>query len=328
MTMNRKIFDGTGAFLQGELEVLDPQIHLPLNLVTWHLDVLPRKDVSIGYEHTSFTNSTYGAVGGMSTSGKSWMGKAANSQAGTSLDIQKVTQDLYLWGQEVSWTTIELEQAAILNRPVDVDKVLALNVGYQQDIDNQVYLGDADLGVFGFANCDLGSKVNSVTNVSNALTGGWASATPAQILADVRELETSVWKTSGYKAAPTKMLVPASAYPLLLQPMVIGGVSLAVSIKDYIATNSLCLAQNGVALDIQPRKWLDPQTPGVVAAGVTTGRLVAYTPDYDKVRFPVTPLLHTPIEFTGIYQKTTYYSKMGSIEIVYPSTIGIRRNIN
>jgi hypothetical protein len=78
-----------------------------------------------------------------------------------------------------------------------------------------------------------------------------------------------------------------------------------------------------VPLDIQPRKWLDITTPGV--SGVLThSRMVAYTPTYDKVRFPFTPLMHTPIEFQGLYQKTTYYSKLGSVEVVYPSTIGIR----
>ena len=243
------------------------------------------------------------------------------------MNIQKITQDLYLWSQTVDWTVIELEQAALLNRPVDVDKVFALNAIYQQDTDVQVYLGDADLGVFGLANSDsITRNDNAVTNVSNAVTGGWASATPTQIYNDIRELETSVWKTSGYKAAPTKLLIPASLYPLLLQPMVIGGVELAVSVREYIARNSLCLAQNGVELDIQPRKWIDVSTPGIPEI-LSSNRMVAYTPTYDKIRFPFTPLLHTPIEFEGLYQKTTYYSKLGQVEIVYPSTIGYRNNL-
>lgn len=314
MTFDQYLIDSTGAFLQGELEVIDQTLHLPLNTVTWHRDILLRTDISIADDWSSWTNSTYASTGGTNPLGKSWGGKRANATPSVELDIQKSTQQLFVWEKAVDWTIWELESAQKLGRPVDVQKVTALQTLWNQEVDYQVYLGDADLGVYGLANSP------AVTNSTNAVTGNWASATPAQILADVRELETSVWTTSGYAAAPTKLLVAPTSYTALLQPLTIGGIAFT-SIREYIARNSVCMAVNSRELDIQPVKWLE------AGHAANTKRMVAYTPDYDKVRFPLTTLAHSPIEFRGTYQLTTYYSKIGSAELVYPSAIGYRSNL-
>jgi hypothetical protein len=55
--------------------------------------------------------------------------------------------------------------------------------------------------------------------------------------------------------------------------------------------------------------------------------MVAFTPDYKYLRMGVTPLQHTPLQFVGMDQRTTYFSKIGSVEVIYPSTIGIRKNL-
>ena len=314
-SLNQYLIDSTGAFLQGELEIVDQTLHLPLNLVTWNRDILLRTDITIADDTASFTNSTYASMGGASTTGKSWAGKRSNNSPTVELDIQKTVQSLFPWVKSVDWTIWELESAQKLGRPVDVQKVIALQTIWNQEVDAQVYIGDTDLGVKGLLNS------TSVTNSTAAQTGGWANATPAQILADIRELEQSVWSTSGWAAAPTKLLVSPGAFALLLQPLTIGGVAFT-SIREYIARNSVCMAVNGRELDIQPVKWLT-KNQGVAA----TDSMVAYTPDYDKVRFTLTTLQHTQIQYRGIYQTTDYFSKIGSVEVVYPSSIGYRSNV-
>lgn len=314
-TFDQYLIDSTGAFLQGELEVIDQTLHLPMNLVTWNRDILLRTDITIADDTASFTNSTYASIGGASTTGKSWAGKRSNNSPSVELDIQKTTQSLYPWVKSVDWTIWELESAQKLGRPVDVQKVVALQTIWNQEVDQQVYVGDTDLGVKGMFNHA------SITNTSGAVTGGWATATPAQILADVREIETSVWNTSGLAAAPTKLLVSPAAFTYLLQPLTIGGVAFT-SIREYISRNSVCMAVNGRELDIQPCKWLTKNQ------GVTTSDcMFAYTPDYDKIRFPLTTLQHTPIEYKGIYQVTDYFSKIGAVELVYPSSVAIRTGV-
>ena len=312
-TFDTYLVDSTGAFLQGQLEAVDVTIHMPLNVVTWHEDVQVNKIFTIADDWSSWTNSSYASTGGLTTGGKSWAGAGGRSNATPTVELekQKRTQQAYVWKKGVEWTLIELESAQKLGAPIDLEKVQALQLMYNQEVDAQVYMGDTDLGVTGLANWV------GVTNVTNALTGGWGAAAAAAILADVRELETSVWTKSGYAAAPTKLLIAASAFTSLLQPLSIGGVAFN-SILEYIARNSVCMARNGKPLDIQPRKWLE------TAGSSNTRRMMAYTPDYDKVRFPITPLMRAPITFQDIYQKTTYYSKIGVVEIVYPSTVGYR----
>ena len=100
MTFDAATMDSTGSFLIGELERLDQTLHMPLASVTWSRDIDLREDVSIADEVSSFTNSTFAAVGGTSPTGKAWIGKNSNAIAGMSLDIGKTANPLNLWGME------------------------------------------------------------------------------------------------------------------------------------------------------------------------------------------------------------------------------------
>ena len=185
------------------------------------------------------------------------------------------------------------------------------------DIDNQVYLGDTDLGVYGLCNSPNVTASNVVNGAASSPL--WANKTAQEILTDIRSLEIATWTAAAFAVAPRQILVPAAKYPLLLQPMTIlqGTTPVAPggSIADYIARNSLCMEQNGVPLEIHPVKWLT----GAGAGG--TDRMVAYTRAYDRVRFPMTTLLQTPLETAGLFKRTTLYSRIGVTEFVYPETV-------
>ena len=72
--LNRPIVDSSGAFLQSELELLDPKLHLPLTWTTFSEDLLPRAGFTIDDEFVSWTNSTFGATDNLGTATKSWLG--------------------------------------------------------------------------------------------------------------------------------------------------------------------------------------------------------------------------------------------------------------
>lgn len=169
-TFDARTIDSTGAFLLGELERLDQTLHEPLANITWGRDIDLRSDVSIADEVSSFTNSTFAAAGGPSPTGKSWIGKNTDAIAGIALDIGKTAQPLSLWGMEIGYTIPELESARAIGRPVDSQKYKGMNLKYQMDIDEQVYIGDDTLGVEGLLNS---SKVGA-TNVNK----NWKLATP------------------------------------------------------------------------------------------------------------------------------------------------------
>ncbi len=304
MTFDAQTIDSAGAFLV---------LHEPLAAVTWSRDIDLREDVSIADEFSAFTNSSFAAANGVQGSGKAWIGKDASAITGVSLDIGKTTSPLSLWAMQLGWTIPELESAQKLGRPVDQQKFAGLQLKHQMDIDEQVYIGDSALGLTGLVN---GS---AVTNSSNATTGNWGSATPDQILADVNELLNSVWAASAYAVCPSDLRVD----PLNFGRLVSTKVSSAgnISVLEFLKLNSLSNAINGKQLDIQPLKWLTGR------GASSTNRMVAYTKDPMRVRFPLVPLQRTPLEYRDLRQLTTYFGRLGAVEFVYPETVGYRDGV-
>lgn len=325
-TYDQATVDSAGAFLIGELERLDQTLHMPLASVTWSRDIDLREDVSIADETSSFTNSSFAASGGVSPNGKGWIGKDSNSIGSIAIDIGKTANPLFLWGQEISWTIPELESAQRLGRPVDAQKFNALKLKHNMDTDEQVYIGDPLLNVFGLVNSP------KVTNVANVAAGAgvgapteWDAKTADEILLDVNDILSSTWQESAWAVIPTELRLPPRKYSQLVQRKVSDAGNM--SIMEYIRQNNLAKA-NGQELNIQPLKWLNGRGVGGTAGDdTTTNRMVAYTKDIDRVRFPMTPLQRTPLEYRSLYQLTTYFGRLGVVEIVYPETVGYRDGI-
>lgn len=307
MTFDMRTVDSAGVFLIGELEKLDQTLNMPLVDVTWSRDIQLREDVTIADEMSSFTNSSFAAAGGASPNGKNWIGKDTNVVKGLALDIGKTAQPLTLWGMELGWSIPELESAQKLGRSIDAQKIEGMELKRQMDIDEQVYIGDASLGVTGLLN-------NTGVDLANVANGNWASVatTPDAILADINDLLSRAWKNTGFAMAPTDLLLP----PLKFAALVTRKVSDAgnISVLEYVKQNCISMAKNGRPLEIKPVKWLT----GAGTAGAD--RMVAYTNDRKRVRFPLIPVQRTPLEYRSLNQLTTYYCRLGVVEWVYPET--------
>lgn len=316
-TYDAATIDSSGAFLIGELERLDQTLHGPLASVTWSRDVDLREDVSMADEVSSFTNSTFASVGGTRPNGKSWIGKDTTTIASMALDIGKTAQPLTLWGEELSWTIPELESAQKVGRPVDVQKYAGMQLKYNMDVDEQVYVGDTELGFTGLVN----SAIVDTANVVNGASGnpGWATKTHDEILRDVNDVLNASWLASGYSVVPNRLLLPPQQYSNLVSRKVSEAGN--ISIINYLRENSLSNATNGEPLTILPLKWLTGRGAG------GTNRMVAYTKTPDRVRIPLVPLQRTPLEYRGLRQLVTYFGRIGVIEIVYPETFAYRDGI-
>mgnify|MGYP000751166853 CR=1 FL=1 len=296
-----------GSFLLSELEGLDPKLHEPLAVVSWGRDVDLRSDVTVADEISSFTNSTFASAGGMEPGGKAWIGKDVNAITGIALDIGKTAQPLHLWGMELAYTLPELATAAKLGRPIDQQKFNAMQLKHAMDMDEQAYIGDGKLGAYGLLNSPMISASNVVTGVGGTT---WAVKTPNEILADINGLITATWSASGYTFAPTRLLVPPVAFGRLVASLI--STAGSTSVLEFLKNNSLSNTINGKPLEIFPAKWL-------VGRGVGgLDRMIAYTKDEDRVRFPATSLQRTPVEYRSLYQMTTYWGRIGQIEWVYP----------
>lgn len=309
-TYDRRTIDSTGAFLVGELERLDQTMNEPLVSITWSRDIQLREDVTMGDEVSSFTNSTFAAAGGITPNGKNFIGKVSNTISGVSLDIGKTGQPLHLWGMELSYTIPELESAQRVGRSVDQQKYEAIKLKHQMDIDEQVYVGDSALGIKGLINND------AVVTPSTVTGGTFASnlAAPDTILAQVNKLLSDAWAKTGYAICPSELRLPPAQFAQLVSQKVSSAGN--VSVLQFIKDNSLSLSINGKALNIQPLKWLT-----AAALGNANDRMIAYTNDKSRVRFPMVPLQRTPLEYRSIYQLTTYFGRLGQVEFVYPETV-------
>ncbi|WP_447869916.1 DUF2184 domain-containing protein [Serratia fonticola] len=304
-TIDKSTVDSTGAFLVGELERLDQTLNLPLVSYKWSRDIPLRSDVSIADELSSFTNTDLATAGGPNPNGKNWIGKNSTAMPTTNLNIEKTAQPLPLWGMELGWTLPELASAQQLGRPIDSQKFDAMQLKWNMDIDEQVYIGDADLGMPGMLN------MPTVIPVSAAKS--WLTATPDEIVADVDILLGNAWVSSGYAVCPAKIGLAPELFRILVRQKVSEAGN--ISVLEYVRINCISFAENGAPPEIVSMKWASKR--GVGGAH----RCVAYTQDEKYIRFPLVPLLNTPLEYRGIYQLTTYYGRLGQVEAPYANTV-------
>lgn len=324
IAMGVRTSDSTGAFLVGELERLDLTLHEPLAAVTWGRDIDLREDVTIADEVSSFTLSTYGSQGSLGTgngigNGKAWIGKNTDQMTGVSLDIAKTPQPLRPWGMELKYTILELESSARLGRPIDQQKYEGLQLKHQMDIDEQVYIGDTSTGDKGLIN----NASVTPSNLANGVSGSplWAQKTPDEILADVNTALNAVWEQSAWAVVPGRLLLPPKQFGYISTAKVSQAGN--VSILKYLQDNNLLTTTGRGKLDIFPLKWLiGAGTGGTVGTDDGHDRMVVYTKAKERVRYPMTLLQRTPVQYDSIYHKTTYFCRLGVLEMVYPETVG------
>lgn len=305
MTFDQATVDSSGAFLIHELERLDQTLNLPLTSQTWSRDIQLREDVSIADEISSFTNTTFAAAGTPNANGKNWISPLATAIAGVNVDIEKKGFPLELWGMELGWTIIELNAAAQVGRPIDTQKYDGMQLKWNMDTDEQVYIGDAAKGAKGLLNLSQVTPTNA--------TKTWATSTADEIRASINQVLSNAWARSAYSKVPEDLLIPPEQYSFIASTIVSSAGN--QSLLTYLETNTIAYHQNGKPLNIRPVKWMKGRGVG------GTDRMVAYTNDKKFVRFPMVPLQSVPIQYRGLYQLVTYYGKLGAVEPVYPETL-------
>lgn len=326
-TFDQRTIDSTGSFLIQQLEQLDRTIHEPLQDFTWSRDINVRSDVTMADDFSSFTNMAMASVGGIDPTAKAWIGKKTTNLPNVALDIGKTTSPLIPWGMELDYTVYELESAQKLGQSIDEQKFKALQLKLQQDTDIQVYLGDTTIpSCFGLLNSPQVTNNALVAQNAGATSRLWSQKTPDEILADVNELLYSVMAASAWKSCPKTLLLPPLQYAYIISQKVSSAGN--ISIMEFLKQNSLALAKNGVPLEILDQKWLIGTSAGGVGPGTGgANRMVAYTKQYDRVRFPMVPMQGLPVQFRGIHQVRPYFCKLGLVEFVYPETVGYRDGI-
>jgi hypothetical protein len=321
--MSRKAFktkDSALAFYVNQLENLDRRLYMPLTSVSWSRDIKLRPGITMSDESTSFIQSTFAAPGtlnnannlnGANGGNMPWISPETTAIPGVSIDGKKSVLPLRLLAREVSYTSVELNRSQLLGQPIDAQKLDALNILYQMNTDQMVYLGAPEVQATGLLNEPTVTSGTVATGLSGQTQ--WSTKTADEILNDVNTLLESTWQASAFAVCPDKLLLPPLQYSYICSQKVSSAGN--VSILKFLQENSISLKVNGKELDIQPVKWL---TAGVAT---TLARMVAYTNDESRVRFPMVPIRRETAYYHGIRFVAPYLWAFGEMEFVYPETV-------
>ena len=301
-----KTMDSTLAFYVNQLDNLDRRLYMPLYSVTWGRDINLRTGLTFGHESSSFVQSNLGAIGTQGATGKPWISPETTTIPGVSVNGERIVTPMRLLGREISYTSVELDRSQQLGQPIDAQKMDAFNTLYQMDTDAMVYVGDDDVGAEGLCN-------SSLVTTGNTGSGDFTGLTPDAILVIINEMLTAAWTATGYAVCPREVR---------LDPVNFGHIATAkvsdagnISVLEYVRQNSVCMAQNGVPLNIQSLKHL-------TGAGVGgANRMMAYTNEEQFVRFPMVPVRRETSYYKGISFIAPYIWMYGEVEFVKPETV-------
>lgn len=301
-----KTMDSSLAYLVSQLDALDPKLYEPLYNVTWGRDIKLRSGVGFGHESTSFVRVNYGTNGTLNAGGMPFIAENATTLNNVTVNGERVVLPMRLLGLELAYSSVELDRSQLLGTSIDTQKFNALNAAYQMATDRMVYVGTDEFGTA------VGGLVNNANVASTPAAKDWASATADEILAEINNAIETSWKSTGYAVCPNKILLPPENFALLAGRKVSD--SGEKSVLTFIEDNSLSLRINGSKVEIVPVKWLS----GLATNG--KGRMVVYTNDEDKVRFPMVPIRRETTYTKGINFIAPYIWAFGEVEFVQPET--------
>lgn len=316
-TRGFKTKDSALAFYVNQLENLDKRLYMPLTSVSWGRDIKLRPGITMSDESTSFIQSAFAAGGTQSNSNGSsggnmpWISAETTAIPGVSIDGQKSVLPLRLLGREISFTSVELDRSQRLGTPIDSQKTDALNILYQMNTDQMVYIGSTDVGAQGLLNNSAITESGVATGVSGSTL--WSQKTPDEILADVNTLIETTWSAAAFAICPSKLLLPPAQFSYICSQKVSSAGN--VSILKFLEENSISLKVNGKALDIQPVKWLTGRGTN------SEDRMLAYTNEENRVRYPMVPIRRETAYYMGIRFIAPYIWAFGELELPYPETL-------
>lgn len=315
--MRHRTKDSTLAYFVNQLDNLDKALYEPLTSVSWGRDIKLRPGITMSNESTSFIRSAFAAAGtldnpsGNAGGNMPWISAETTAIPGVSVNGQRIVLPLRPLAREISYTSLELSRSQLTGQPIDSQKLAAFNTLYQMNTDQMVYIGSADVGATGLVNSPLVTTGSVATGVGGSTL--WNTKTPDEILADVNALIEASWSASAFAVCPANLLLPPFQFSYIASQKVSSAGN--ISILKFLKENCISLEVNGKQLEINPVKWLTGR------GSASSDRMVAYTNDEQRVRFPMVPVMRETPYYQGIRFTAPYLWLFGEMEFVYPETL-------
>jgi hypothetical protein len=237
-------------------------------------------------------------------------GSTAFHLAGTGyeLSVQEVNRFSRIAAQSYSSGTGGAGSTSLGDR-----KSNAANMVAQKFIYDRVIRGDTRKNTFGLVNFPT-------VPTANAPNGSWATATPAQMLADVNTVLNDVIVNSRETAFPDTLILPTSAFLTANNTQM---PNVDKSVLSFIAENNSYTAMTKRPLNIGHSRELE------TAGASNTRRMVAMEKSPDNMEF----FLPGPFEFMPLFQTSSMtwrvdgVMNVGELNIYRPKTVSYRDNI-
>ncbi|WEK42975.1 MAG: DUF2184 domain-containing protein [Candidatus Sphingomonas colombiensis] len=152
---------------------------------------------------------------------------------------------------------------------------------------------------------------------ASAPNGSWATATPAQMLADVNAALNDVIVNTKETAMPNSLVIPTSKFLTANNAQL---PNTPTSVLTFLAQNNSYTAMTKQPLDIRPSRELE------TAGSSGTGRMVAYEKNPDNMEFFYPGMFEFMPEFptSSMTWRVDGVMNVGQLEIYRPKTVTYR----
>jgi len=230
-----------------------------------------------------------------------------------SVNLSQGITGFHLGGVGYELSLQEVNRASRMGVPIDGRKASAARMVAEKFIYDKVIRGSTVKNFTGLIN-------NASVPTANAPTGTWASATPAQILADFNTALTDVYTNSGETAVANSVILPTSKFLYLNNTQL---TNTGDSLLAFVKKNNSYTAVTNQPLDIRPSREL------ATAGASGTARMIAYEKSPDNMEF----YLPGMFEFLPLFPTSSMswrvdgVMNVGQLEIYRPKTLSYRDGI-
>jgi hypothetical protein len=244
-----------------------------------------------------------------------YLGGKAFDIPNASVNFSQGITNFHLAGVGYELSLQEVNRASKMGTDLDTRKANAARMVAEKFIYDRVIRGDTRKGP-----TNTGLINNATVPQANAPTGGWATATPQQKLADLNAGLNDVIVNSRETAMPNAVVLPTSAF---LDANNTQMTNVGMSVLTFLKTNNSYTAMTGQQLDIRASRELETAGAG------GTRRMVVYEKSPDNMEFFL-PGMYTFLPLfptSSMTWRVDGVMNVGQLEIYRPKAVSYRDNI-
>lgn len=241
-----------------------------------------------------------------------FIGASADDLPKVSLAATKTSVPVGYAGNMYDYTLDEMRKSQQLRIPLDTSKAKAAFRGSQEHTQRVAYFGDSERGMTGLFNNGNIQTDNSTVN--------WATATGAEMVADMNGVLVKVWENSANTHVPNTFALDSTRYAQISSKRMDTGTD--TTVLEFFLKNNLYTSLTGQPLRVVPRL----QLKGAGVGG--KDRMMAYELNEENLGM-VNPIPWRPLapQMKGLKVEVPCEYKVSGVEFRYPFSAAYRDHL-